>query len=291
MIQAAPACLLEDIGVLRISGADARKFLQGQLSNDVGQLCGDRLLRAGLHNPQGRTLALLGLTVTSDGDVLALLPGELHSTVGALLKRYVLRSKVQISDAGGQFRLYGLLQSDPALGAAGQLCRYGLGADTRQLLLQPQPAAPLPGPVFAREHWRALDIAAGLPEVNGINSGQFVAQMLNLDCIDAISFNKGCYTGQEIVARAHYRGRVKRRMQRFATAASRLLQPGDAGRLADGRHYRIVQSVLRDGSQEFLAVAHLPGSPHEGEEPAIEPGGDGEALTAAGLPLPYQLPL
>ena len=106
-----------------------------------------------------------------------------------------------------------------------------------------------------RECWRALDIAAGLPQVYASTSEAFVAQMLNLDVLGAIAFDKGCYTGQEVIARAHYRGRVKRRMQRFHLPAAQL-RPGDTGDLPDGRSFKVVDAVtLADGSCDLLAVA------------------------------------
>jgi hypothetical protein len=80
--------------------------------------------------------------------------------------------------------------------------------------------------------------------------------MLNLDVLGAIAFDKGCYTGQEVIARAHYRGRVKRRLQRFRSRGPLDLKPGDRGELADGRSFTVVEAVrLVDGRCEFLAVA------------------------------------
>jgi folate-binding protein YgfZ len=281
-----PGCLLEDLGVLRFQGADARKFLQGQLSNDIERLSPDTLLRASLNTPQGRTLALLGL-VASDADVLAVMPRELINTICTVLKRYVLRSKVTLADDSTAFRIVGLHATDvtaPSL-QSGQLCRYGFQADQRMLVLQPATAAADLHYDVSRDTWRALDIAAGIPYLSSALSGEFVAQMLNLDCIDAISFNKGCYTGQEVIARAHYRGRVKRRMQRLVTAASSALLPGSAGHLQDGRAFRVVDAVLRaDGHCEFLAVVPLA----HNEEP--DPHGETTRLSAESLPLPYPLP-
>jgi hypothetical protein len=142
---------------------------------------------------------------------------------------------------------------------------------------------------MTREQWRALDIAAGLPQVYTVTSGQFVAQMLNLDCIDAISFSKGCYTGQEVIARAHYRGRVKRRLQRFESLEPRQLAPGDAGRFEDGRAFKVVEALSRaDGCSEFLAVAPLPDTARDAEDAAAP--ADAQALRARALPLPYALP-
>jgi folate-binding protein YgfZ len=285
-------CLLEDLGILRFRGPDAQKFLQGQLSNDVQQLTAGALLRAGLHNPHGRTLALLALISGGEDDVLALLPKELMATVTPLLRRYVLRSKVMVSDESERYRIYGLAGLDESERSGAQRCAYGAQHDGRQLLLQDAAKTPIASPVITREQWRSLDIAAGLPQVSEAISGQFVAQMLNLDCIGAISFSKGCYTGQEVIARAHYRGRVKRRMQRFLSQMPLTLAAGTSGRLADGRSFKVVDATTHaDGRCEFLAVAALPGAGQEPQEPQEPPHGlpkEGIAYTA--LPLPYALP-
>jgi folate-binding protein YgfZ len=283
-------CLLDDLGVLRFRGADVREFLQGQLSNDIDRLSPDTLLRAAVHNPQGRTLALMGLLSGHDGDVLALLPRDLISSISTLLKRYVLRSKVTIDDDSTRFRILGLAASEVSAARAqpGQLCRYGLQEDQRRLLLQPAPGSPELDVGMPRDSWRALDIAAGLPYLPSLLSGEFVAQMLNLDCIDAISFNKGCYTGQEVIARAHYRGRVKRRMQHFLTLGPAALAAGASAHLQDGRAFRVIDAVTRaDGRCEFLAVAPLSVSAHE-----VQEGLDtrGEHIAAQSLALPYPLP-
>jgi len=287
-------CLLDDLGTLRIAGAEAGKFLQGQLSNDVTVLSAGTLLRAGLHNPQGRALALLGLIDAGDDGILAVLPRELVSTVAAHLRRYVLRSKVTLSDDSASYRVLGLAGSDAGAAVAGLRVACGLPGDERMLLLQPA-TAPSPGAdAMAREAWRALDIAAGLPQVYGATSGQFVAQMLNLDCISAISFTKGCYTGQEVIARAHYRGRIKRRMQRFLSAAPLRLAAGDAGVLADGRSFRVVEATQHaDGRCEFLAVAAMAaGAEGAATEAAAGDAGAGatSSVAAVTLPLPYLLP-
>ncbi|HEY3729798.1 MAG TPA: hypothetical protein VGL28_00910 [Steroidobacteraceae bacterium] len=283
MFERDAVCVLDDIGTLRFSGVDVEKFLQGQLSNDVSALPPGVLLRAGLHNPQGRTLALLWLTASEQHDVLALLPRELLPTIAAVLRRYVLRAKVLISDDSDQVRVLGLRAPEAGGALPGQRVAYGARTDERALLLQSaDPALPTP-PSMPRRAWRALDLAAGLPQVYAATSGQFVAQMLNLDCVDAISFSKGCYTGQEVIARAHYRGRIKRRMQRFVSHAALTSAPGDSGRLSDGRSFRVVEALqLPDGRCEFLAVTALPGGGGEGE--------GGAAIACSELALPYALP-
>ena len=121
--------------------------------------------------------------------------------------------------------------------------------------------------------------------VYAATSEQFVAQMLNLDVLNGISFTKGCYTGQEVIARAHYRGRVKRRMQRFRTLSPAQLAVGDTGKLRDGRGFRVVEAAsLADGRCEFLAVAPVGAGDDEQADTASS------SLDAEVLPLPYELP-
>jgi hypothetical protein len=143
---------------------------------------------------------------------------------------------------------------------AAVIVRVG-AAPARWLVVSPAgEAAPLAGCVAAdRDAWRLLDIADGEAQIYAATSEEFVAQMLNLDALDAIAFDKGCYTGQEVIARAHYRGRVKRRLQRFVSrGAVAKLAVGESGQLADGRAFKVVEAVrLGDGRCEFLAVAPL----------------------------------
>src|ERR1700735_5505170 len=194
-----------------------------------------------------------------------------------------------ISDLSMEYRTYGLASSDAWPAAAGQRIAYGAQGQQRALLLQGAGDPPPQGATMSRDQWRELDIAAGLPQVYGATSGQFVAQMLNLDCIDAISFTKGCYTGQEVIARAHYRGRIKRRLQRFVSRAALRLTAGDSGVLADGRSFRVVEATQHaDGTCEFLAVASLAGVTEEAEEAGQSPAGGGVPVSA--LALPYALP-
>jgi folate-binding protein YgfZ len=140
-----------------------------------------------------------------------------------------------------------------------------------------------------------------MPQVYAATSEEFVAQMLNLDALGAIAFDKGCYTGQEVIARAHYRGRVKRRLQRFMTRAPAKRSVGDSGALADGRSFKIVEAAqLANGRCEFLAV--VPTTAGEATAPdgsagAVElPSSDGPNSSPGGrldvdaLPLPYSLP-
>ncbi|MFM2286991.1 MAG: hypothetical protein RL684_134 [Pseudomonadota bacterium] len=289
---------LPSLGALHISGSDALDYLQGQLSADLRSVQPGQLAWAGLHSPQGRVLALLALAPVpaappgvgdgdnTGGDWLAVLPAALAEPAAAALRRFVLRARVRIAPSPPGALC--LPASEP--GADARALRHPGG---QPLCWLPAGGA-APADAQAQAAWDQAEVALGLPQVYPQTSGTFVAQMLNLDCIGAIAFDKGCYTGQEVVARAHYRGRVKRRLQRFAAPALPLapgggeLPPGSALRLADGRNAQLVRSArLPDGSVEFLAVCAWPA----GDETAARPAGElAVSVDSHPLPLPYTLP-
>jgi len=297
---------LDSLGVLRARGADVVSFLQGQLSNDVALLGPERSLLAGYHNPQGRVIALLRLVQLAPDDLLAILPRELIAVVVQRLGKSVLRAKVKLADDSAAWTVTGLMRCAPPAGAAAAALPATVNGVTRidaslalrvaeepgrwllvSPLAQPPPVSGC-SPVGA-EVWQRLAIAAGEPQVYAATSEAFVAQMLNLDALGAIAFDKGCYTGQEIIARAHYRGKVKRRLQRFRARVPAQLNPGDDGELGDGRSFKVVDAAQRtDGLCEFLAVTtlgHVDAEPAGGQAPA-----EGAPLSAERLALPYVLP-
>jgi folate-binding protein YgfZ len=279
--------MLDHFGVLAVRGVDARKFLQGQLSQDVLGLRADQVVWAGLHNPQGRTLALLRLVPQGETDVLCVLPRELLANALTVLRKYLLRAKATLTDESAMWQIVGLTD-DAALARDPGSARHDDGrilwrhaSDGRVLALEPHGseaggANDANGATDASAasglDWLRADIAAGLPELTAQTSGEFVAQMLNLDALGGISFNKGCYTGQEVIARAHYRGRVKRRAQRFALPAGELPAPGASVTLADGRSAQVLLAAPTTSTIEILAVAQTV---------------EGDTLT---LPLSYPLP-
>ncbi len=306
------------LGVLRVRGVDAVRFLQGQLSSDVERVNASRSLLGGYHNPQGRTIALLRIIQREPGDLLALLPTERVPVVSSRLAKFILRAKVRITDESNDWRVEGLIGGGgaPLTGLPPErnsqrivdgsvFVRVAMDP-ARYLVVSP---ADIASPVSDFERgdsndWLRMEVHDGIPQVLEATSEAFVAQMLNLDLIDAIAFDKGCYTGQEVIARAHYRGRVKRRMQRFVTRAVARLQPGESGRLADGRTFRVVLAAqLADGRCDFLAVApRVPGAGAAKDErpdaaAAEEPPGSSADSPEAAAPvdadqaaLPYELP-
>jgi folate-binding protein YgfZ len=291
------AVALDDLGVLSVRGSDAWRFLQGQLSSDMGRLDREPSLLAGYHNPQGRVIAVLRVARAAPDHIYAILPRELVPIVLERLKRYVLRAKVTLADESGSLSVRGILagaEGVPEAAPDGAALHLRIaGSPARWLALVPRSAVPAATPADEpdRRAWALLDIAQGLPQVYARTSEAFVAQMLNLDRIGAIDFDKGCYTGQEVVARAHYRGRVKRRMQRLCTRSPVPLAPGDDGMLADGRRFRVVDAVvLADGASEFLAVAPLDTAPASTSAEDEEMSATAQApLAAQALPLPYPL--
>jgi folate-binding protein YgfZ len=276
---------LDDLGALRLRGSDAQRFLQGQVSNDVERLSALCSVLAGYHNPQGRTIALLRLILVAPDEVLAILPHELTAAVASRLSKFILRAKVKIDDVSRDLRVQGLLAAgtaEPAPDGAAICVRI---ADTPARWLSISAAGDTTAQRGDREKWRGLDIADGVPQVYAATSEAFVAQMLNLDALGAIAFDKGCYTGQEVIARAHYRGRVKRRMQRFVTHAPQHLAPGASGLFVDGRAFKVVEAVQRsDGLCEFLAVCALSARDEAQTDSVARP------IDVTPLPLPYTLP-
>ncbi|MFO1467109.1 MAG: hypothetical protein U1F35_11855 [Steroidobacteraceae bacterium] len=280
--------------VLRFTGPDASTFLQGQLTADTRRLAGGEVLLAALCTPQGRVIALLRLL--TDGEaVLALLPAELANAVHESLRRYVLRAKVRIEDARESIAIAGVFGCEALRRAGLEAPAPGHRLAQDGLLLAAVPADAqrtwvLGSAGLLRERlrlgdaqpgfeaaWRAADIAAGLPQVYEATREAFVPQMLNLDLLEGISFSKGCYTGQEIVARTQHLGRIKRRLFVLSLPAGEH-HIGESVLLADGRSGRLTDLVATPAGWRALAVLNL--EPHQ-EAPA-----DGPAPLAATAELP-----
>lgn len=300
---------LSALSLIRARGADALAFLQGQFSNDIKQLPGRTQLHA-YCNAQGRMLALLRVFARGD-DIYLQLPTALREQTLKRLKMFVLRSKVELEPADelGAVGVSGPHIPDvlaragiawpaatDATATAAEMTVVRLpGPHPRAQLLAPLevlgkfwaelPAAVAPVGMAA---WTALDVAAGLPQVYPETLETFVPQMLNLDRLGGISFNKGCYPGQEIVARMHYLGRLKQRMYRAHVAATGPVKPGDPlyapdfGAQAAGT---VVEAhATTAGGYDLLAAIQI-SSVQAGEVHHGAP--DGPALTW--LPLPYSL--
>lgn len=271
--------LLPNLGVLRLTGPDAMQFLQGQVTADLRGLTPGLSTLAALCSPQGRVIALPRLIGTADG-LLAVLPAELTAALATRLARFVLRAKVKVEEASDTLSV--AFAPGPAAAArSGSTTVTSLGGD-RQLIVGPAAMlAAAPGATRDRGAWEACAVAAGEPEVYAQTSEAWVPQMLNLDLLGAISFSKGCYTGQEIVARTQHLGRIKRRMFRYAVSGEWSAAPG-AGLYHDGVK---VGEVVRTAAMPptLLAVVNL-------DAACLSLTDESGGATCVREPLPYAIP-
>jgi folate-binding protein YgfZ len=220
-------------GLLRMTGNDAAEFLHGQLSSDVKALAPMQAQASTYCSPKGRVLANFILWRDAEG-FAALLSRDLLAAIKKRLAMFVLRSKVAIEDVSGQYVVLGVA-GPAAAGALSRACGaapgeansvtragagvlLGLGGERFLALVQPEAAqaawATLSTELVpaGEEAWRWLDIRAGAPWITVPTQDEFVPQMANLELTGAVNFQKGCYPGQEIVARTQYLGKLKRRM-------------------------------------------------------------------------------
>lgn len=226
---------LTQFGLIRATGEDAAAFLHNLLSNDIQHLGRNHAERCGFCSPKGRLLADF-LIWRENNDYLLQLSADIQPAILKKLGMYVLRSKVKLTDASTDTVLFGIAGdgAEAALKASGleipaapfDVSHFADGSAIRldghryQLALRPEAAArmwdqlaPLAKPVGATS-WRWLEVAAGIPHITSFTQEEFVPQMANLELIGGVSFTKGCYPGQEVVARTKYLGKVKRRTYR-----------------------------------------------------------------------------
>lgn len=204
-------------GVLSVKGDDARDFLHAQLTIDMQSLTGEHAALAGWCSARGRLLATF-LVIPAPGGYLLQLARDLAPTVAKRLGMFVLRAKVKIADESDAWVQYGTWN-------AGQE-QAGVRVDEGRFLQLVPAAAPQPEANADEAQWALQEIRAGRPFITAATQDQFVPQMVNLEKLGAVDFRKGCYPGQEIVARAQYRGQVKRRMVQLRAPAGVALRPG-----------------------------------------------------------------
>lgn len=280
-----PGAVLVDLaaneGLIEVSGPERREFLQGQLSTDIRRLTADSSQFSSWNNSKGRVVTLLRVFERDDA-ILMILPSTLMASVSTRLRMYVLRARVQIADASDRLVSFGFAgkaaptlleqcgytppQKDGEVQHQGQaqlirlhgttpriaVCGDAAALQTLWIELRQRGAQPAESNV-----WVLLRILAGVPCVYPATSGHFVAQMLGLEELGAVHFNKGCYLGQEVIARAHYRGTVKRHLQRGSCTTQEPLSP--AMEIKDAATQQVVGEAVdacRDaqGIWQILAV-------------------------------------
>jgi tRNA-modifying protein YgfZ len=296
---------LRRFGLLSLAGDDARGFLHGQLTNDIDHLPADQARLAGWCSAKGRLLASFVVVPRPDGFLLQL-AADIVPFVAKRLGMFVLRAKVRISDLGQRYSQLGvwgaravarLAELGVTLGQApmavtndGDLTAVRVEQDRVLIIALPAQAerieAELGAVISDEEDWTLLDIRAGRALIAHATQDLFVPQMVNLEAVGGVDFKKGCYPGQEIVARAQYRGQIKRRMVRGRLKDARVearagteLYSDDLPGQASGT---VVSVAAANGGRELLAV--VPIAAVEGGA-AIRVAPDGPTIEI--LPLPY----
>jgi hypothetical protein len=242
---------LSDTALIRARGAEVQNFLNGQFSNDLKQLDAAHSQLAAWCSPKGRMLAIFRVLRRGD-DYLLQLPMALQADMLKRLRMYVLRAKVTLDSMDEELRAIGVSgptaekiltthtgfspEGENSCSTQGDLTILRLpGIHPRFEIIAPVPAArklwehlkaeaTMAGPGV----WAWLDIMAGIPTVLPPTSEAFVPQMANLELVGGVNFKKGCYPGQEIVARMQYLGKLKQRMYRARVESDILPHPGDS---------------------------------------------------------------
>jgi hypothetical protein len=301
---------LGQLGVVTVSGAEAAALLQGQQTNDIREVTATHSQLGGICNSKGRLIATYRV-VLRDGAYWLVTPRSQVATLAARLRGYVLRAKVSVSEDSGTTVLLGLQGAGAAIRAqsllgelppavddarhhrAATIVRLR-GALPRFLILTSAQVAPELWDALAeasrpvgRAPWELSEIYAGVPEVYPETREAFVPQMLNYQAVGGVSFTKGCYTGQEVVARTQYLGKLKRRMYRAHVEGPAAPRPGqDLYSPADPSGQSVGKVVTAQahpaGGYELLAVIQ--------NEAALAPvhlgSADGPLLALGELPYP-----
>lgn len=277
---AAAATALPGYAFVAVDGANARTFLQGQFTCNLDDAAPDRVLPGAYCTPKGRVIASFLLWQPESERVVLRLRADILADTVAVLNKYGVFARVKITACEPAWHAIGLLGPDLASALAplftrlparrGELVRQDdvalLQRDERGEVLELWVAGDTLAQWLARlatrvataheSDWRRTLVARGAAEVSAATREQFLPQMLGFDQSGAVHFRKGCYTGQEIVARTHYKGAVKRHLQRLAGQAATLPLPGaeliDAG---SGRGIGTIVDVAGNGVRfELLAV-------------------------------------
>ncbi|MEP6996429.1 MAG: folate-binding protein [Betaproteobacteria bacterium] len=307
---AAVVCDLSPLAVLQIAGPDAAAFLQGQFTNDVAALGPGATQYSAWCSPKGRMLANFLLRRSGEASYELLLPAGLSETIAQRLRMFVLRSRVTVADtssttvrlgvagSGASAAMRTTLGEAPAVhavAALGELVVAALPGPRYIVAVAPEAAARCWDRLTAVcrpagfAAWQWATICAGIPVITPPTADLFVPQAANWDALGGVSFQKGCYAGQEIVARTQYLGRLK---ERLALAHLDVARPVSGDRLysavfcAQACGTVVNAAAAPDGGSDVLAVLQLA---------AVESGDvrlgapDGPPLRL--LALPYDVPL
>ncbi|MFZ5757494.1 MAG: YgfZ/GcvT domain-containing protein [Pseudomonadota bacterium] len=242
------------LGVLAIDGPDAATFLQGQATCDTRLVTPSRGALGALCNLQGRMIVSFHV-LPSAGGLYLVMPHDRVVAVLQHLKKYAVFSKVTLHDAGPELAVSGItgaVSAEPfAMETRGD-ARIMQLAGNRRLILAPRGSVPAGNGDTAA--WLAAGIAAGELLVDSANADKYLPQAFNYDLIDGVSFRKGCYTGQEVVARMHFKGKMKERLYHATTGVHAIPAAGAPVQDAAGRHVGDVVAAVNAGTHGALAA-------------------------------------
>ena len=303
-------CDLSQYKLLAIMGSDAREFLQGQLTNDINQLSPERSQLSGFCTPKGRLISNFRL-FQHDQTIFAVIPEDLFEKTQSQLQLFVVRSDVQMGDASSALIHIGVSgdkageQLRDQLGDLPQAVNQVLQHDRYIVIKVADKRYEVFGNVedcktlwqnldvhcsaVGNQHWNLLNIRDGIPEITQATSEAFVPQMVNMDALGAINFEKGCYTGQEIVARTHYLGKQKRRMYRIHITTDTPPAAGDelaTETSTENQYTGTLVTVQADVGTGYEALAVIQIKSAEKEKLKLK---DAESAIDL-LDLPYSLP-
>ena len=258
---------LSHLGVIRVEGEDAAKFLHGQLTQDFALLGMDQARLAAFLSAKGRMQASFIGFKRSATEVLlvcsrALLPATLKR-----LSMFVLRAKAKLTDATGDFALYGIAgdainavagSAQPAwskadLGTATVVHLYPANGTPRVLWLAPATEPAPAGPALDATLWLWSEVASGVATLTTPVVEAFVPQMLNYESVGGVNFKKGCYPGQEVVARSQFRGAIKRR-----AFVAHVAGMAEAGQEVFDTIVSLQISAAQEGALQVGAVGGVP---------------------------------
>ena len=216
---------LDHLGVIEVSGADNTSFLQGQLTNDVSQLSPTQARLAAFCSAKGRMQASFIARRRENGDILLVCSHDLLAATVKRLSMFVMRAKAKLRDATQDYALYGVIGqlsgvANADLGAPWQACAidgasvvqlYPAQGLARQMWVAPVGTPEPVGSAMSLDDWQCSEVLSGVATVTAPVVDALVPQMLNYESVGGVSFKKGCYPGQEVVARSQFRGTLKRR--------------------------------------------------------------------------------
>jgi folate-binding protein YgfZ len=292
--------VLNKEALLHISGPDSQKFLQGQTTCDAGKVSIEQATPGAYCTPKGRVVCDFILSQIGDNHFALRLRREILQASAATFRKYIIFSKAELSQSDTHWKIYGCWGSE-----AKQAVYSALGVENKVEAVSARPYSSYCGDGFVivqidqagtqfecyidaqnraelahrlegalsssdENHWESLQIEQGVGRIEAATSEDYIPQMLNYDLTGHISFDKGCYTGQEVVARMHYRGKAKKRLYRASSAETQAFDAGTA--LYSSSSSQSVGSIVNSAIDETGQAIALIVAPVESDTQSLHVG-------------------